>query len=343
MLCPNVKHNLSWKLPGFVYPCNNITNFPQYTSVDALRNSEEYKNLVNDNDNDCRSQYCKRCWDKESLGQVSKRQTDLQFHRIYSKINPEYLKVDGAIGNTCNSQCTICGPESSTMWQKLVPRFLPIQNKELWDVVEQAKSNLVQLDFGGGEPWLNEVERQQNLLQNLVDLDYAKNIKLRYNTNASVYPRKLISYFKKFRQVEITFSIDDIEERFEYNRWPLKWNVVLRNISRLKKLQQQYPNIVLTINYTVSCWTFHRTELFTQWANDIGLNSVNFNILVIPDVFSIYSLPKKLSSATPFDNLVGTAPIENWQQKFLYENSVIDEFRGTNWKAVFPELLELVE
>ena len=345
MQCSNLTHNLSWKSNGKVNPCNNLTKFPEYRSVHDMRESVEYLDLLDDHSNNIKSSYCQRCWDKESLGLTSKRQSDNRLGSVYSKIDSNYLKIDAAVGDVCNAACRICGPSSSTMWQKIIP----IQENStvppsIWSEAEQQIEHIIQLDFGGGEPWANAVAEQINLLESIIKLNRQGLVKLRYNTNGSLWPTRLIQTLEKFRQVEITLSIDDTEDRFEYNRWPLQWKTVESNIKKFVDLFHR-SNIKITVNFTVSIFTWQRAEQFKSWAHDHGLEFVNFNILTDPWVYSIKSLPveiKKNLPATFFDNIVASDPKENWQETFLEITQTLDQQRNQSFKETFPELRKLL-
>lgn len=343
MLCPNVEHNLSWKVTGSVSPCNNIVGFPKFFSVRDMLDSKEYKSLLQDNINNAKSAYCTRCWDKETLNLKSKRQSDLLLHNIQSSFRQDYLKIDSAIGDKCNAACTICGPYSSSTWQKFIPINSYENKSELWNVCTNHADRLIQLDFGGGEPWLNAVDEQIQLFESLIERNLNKRIKIRYNTNGSVFPKKLLNLLTQFQEVEITLSLDDIESRFEYNRWPLKWAFVEKNINRLKELREKYKQIRLTVNFTVSVFTWHRVEKFLKWAKVNDLTEVNFNILSTPEVFSIKSLPHKFKSInTQFDELVSSHPMPDWEQVFLRTVTELDTVRNISWKTAFPELVAIL-
>ena len=352
MLCSNPLHNLSWRVDGSVTPCNNLSNWPKFFSVDSMRTSTCYQKLVHDNQNGIQSSYCVRCWDKESLNLNSKRLSDNQQHQIYHKIDNNYLKIDAAIGSTCNAACRICGPDSSSLWQYENKKFLdipliPKATMDLWQTIDQNQLHILQLDFGGGEPWLNDVDQQIGLLTRLRDSGQARFVKLRYNTNGSVYPKKLIDLLQNFREVEITLSIDDTDNRFEYNRYPLKWSRVKRNLEKLQTLAQTYSNIVLGINYSVSVFSFLYTDEFTGWAQKNKFDRINWNIVNSPSIYSIKFMPPKakdnLDKSNMFYNLVSQTPLADWQDKFDLTTKKLDAQRKQNFARTFPELVAILK
>jgi organic radical activating enzyme len=345
MLCSNIIHNLSWKSNGRVNPCNNLLGFPEYTSIAEMRECPNYQQLLTDHINHVQSPYCQRCWDKESIGLNSKRITDNQLDAVYNKISPDYIKIDAAIGDVCNAACRICGPDSSTMWQKIIPTWTNLNiAPSIWDEAGKQLDHIVQLDFGGGEPWANAIPEQINLLESIIKQGNHKLVKLRYNTNGSLWPTRLIELLKNFREVEITLSLDDTESRFEYNRWPLKWSTVETNIKKFVELKSKF-NIKITINFTVSVFTWQRAEEFKLWATSHGLEFINFNILHDPWVYSIKSLPdeiKKIMPATIFDNIIGTDYQPTWKETFVEITQRLDQQRNQSFENTFPELRNLL-
>ena len=344
MLCSNVEHNLSWRFDGLVSPCNNMQGFPAFATVEQLRNSAEYQALLDDHRSGKQSNYCQTCWNKEALALTSKRQSDNLVGEVYQAIEPNYLKVDAAIGDVCNAACRTCGPTSSTLWQQeqgIIP-IKPEKVEVFWKVIDNNLDCVLQLDFGGGEPWLNDIDQQIDLCQRLIDQGRAKHVKLRYNTNCSLYPKKLIDFFPYFRSVELTLSIDGTEEQFEYARYPLKWTKAYENVQRLIELEQAHKNIVLTVNYTVSVLTFLYAEKFLEWSRGVGLPRVNWNFVYHPAVYSITSMDQeaktKLPESAMFYDLIATKNVPNWRQDFLELTDKLDKQRKQSLKQSLPEL-----
>lgn len=348
MLCHNIEHNLSWNVNGKVKPCNWLDTFPAHDTIEDMLSSEAYRQLKHDNCDNIKNYHCQKCWDKESLGQQSKRLSDNRLASAYKKINSSFVKIDAAIGSRCNAACVICGPSSSTLWQKeLHGKVYSLRpNTILWSEIQKRQNDIVQIDLGGGEPWLNDVEQQLSVLSDLVQKGLAHKIKLRYNTNGSIYPKQFVELFDKFRAVEITLSIDDKEDRFAYNRWPLQWSEVLANLSKLVDLEKNCTKIRLTVNYTVSVFTFLYAQEFAQYSHILGIPRVSWSVLHTPLEYNIKSMPEHLkqrcSQSNIFYSLLAVNPIPDWKQKFLSLVKDNDARRGTNFENTFPELYSLI-
>ena len=76
------------------------------------------------------------------------------------------------------------------------------------------------------------------MLKFSADNGFAENIEIHYNTNGTHFPEEFIETWKKFRKVEIAFSIDNLGERFEYERSGAKWEEVEANIQRFHALKK---------------------------------------------------------------------------------------------------------
>ena len=83
---------------------NNILEFWQ---------SDTRKQIINELDNNIKHVGCNSCFEKESTGNKSARQ---EFNELFAnmqiKDNPQILIIKP--GNTCNSACRTCVPETSS-------------------------------------------------------------------------------------------------------------------------------------------------------------------------------------------------------------------------------------
>jgi len=72
---------------------------------------------------------------------------------------------------------------------------------------------------------------------------------LHFNTNGSIFPKHLMPWLQKFKQVDISVSIDNIDARFEYERGG-SWQEVEKNIKLFKNVSTANFNISImpTIN-----------------------------------------------------------------------------------------------
>jgi MoaA/NifB/PqqE/SkfB family radical SAM enzyme len=246
---------------------------------------------------------CQRCWDEENSGRASKRinskirLSDMINDVDFSKTTSDNLIfLDLKLGNICNLKCRICGSWSSSKWVKeevdYVPKehrkqhqayqFLkqgawPRESEKFWNEIEVLLPKIRYLEFTGGEPFL--IDQHFNLLERAVDLGYSKQIEIHYNTNGTVFPAKH-HLWKWFKHVEIAFSIDNTEERFEYERYGAKWDEVQENIRKFNDVRSNKLSTQL-------CWTANIQNVYylpeiCEWISKQTFDHVFFNRLHDP-------------------------------------------------------------
>ena len=148
-------------------------------------------------------------------------------------------------GSICNLACVTCGPEASTRWQhELGMPIVPGNPREIdQEIIIKAKT-MTGIVIGGGEPMLNH--SSESMLEHL-NSDQQINI----HFNGTILPKQsFLDKSERFTHIRYCFSIDGIGERFEYLRWPAKWNTVVDNILWL--VDTAPPNVDFSVNITAS-------------------------------------------------------------------------------------------
>lgn len=254
---------------------------------------------------------CNRCWNEEAAGRISKRQnswyrlkhlvTDIDFTR---SDDGKLLFLDLKLGNICNLKCRICGSFSSSKWaqeeldiypdnttarQNLKLGRWPRESAEFWDDLNSYISNIRYMEFTGGEPFL--IDEHFDLLQCAVDNGLAKDIEIHYNTNGTTFPQRGLELWQHFKLVEIALSIDDIGQRFEYQRYGANWDVVQNNLQKFRELRKNSNNIKLQLCLTVNVFNIWNLKEICKWIPKQKFNFVYFNVLHDAWYFSIRSLP----------------------------------------------------
>jgi MoaA/NifB/PqqE/SkfB family radical SAM enzyme len=261
---------------------------------------------------------CRRCWNEESAGRTSKRMNSIVRLREmlgaesidFSSDDGKLIFIDLKLGNICNLKCRICGSFSSSKWaqeeieiqkewptnykntlpyQHLQKGQWPRKNNDFWTNMNLLLPHIRYFEFTGGEPFL--IKEHFELLRKAVELDYAKNIEIHYNTNGTNFPMEGLELWPHFKLVEIAFSIDDVNERFEYQRYGAKWDEVNANIQKFQELKRNNVNIVLQHCLTVNVFNiYYLTDIF-QWMQKQHFDSIYFNVLHDAWYYSIRSLP----------------------------------------------------
>jgi glutamate-1-semialdehyde 2,1-aminomutase len=166
----------------------------------------------------------------------------------------------------------------------------PRENPTFWNEIDQVVDQIRYIEFTGGEPFM--IQEHFDMLQGLIDRGIAGNIEIHYNTNGTQYPEDADAIWKHFKLVEIAFSIDDIGERFEYQRTNAVWKEVCRNIGWFKTLQEHYSNIRLQVCSTVNVFNVLYLDKLAQWIDQQSFDFVYWNMMHEAYYFSIGTLPE---------------------------------------------------
>ena len=247
---------------------------------------------------------CQRCWDEEAAGRTSKRiNSKIRLKEYYDRVDfqnvdPDQLWfIDLKLGNICNLKCRICGSWSSSKWAKeeidYIPELLdrkthlayiylkngawPRESEVFWDNLKTLLPNVKYFEFTGGEPFL--IEQHFDLLRYAVEHGYSKNIEIHYNTNGTVFPEQA-ELWANFKHVEIAFSIDNVDDRFEYERYGADWDLVQDNIAKFSAMRSSKISTQLCTTMNIQN-VYYLPEL-CDWISTQTFDHVYFNMLHDP-------------------------------------------------------------
>ena len=253
---------------------------------------------------------CFRCWNEEDVGRTSKRMhtqvrlKELRHEVDYTNLQPDQLWfLDLKLGNICNLKCRICGSWSSSKWAEeeinyvkdlktpaqkkthLAYTFLqqgawPRKSPLFWENLKQLLPKIKYFEFTGGEPWL--IQEHIELLKYAAAQGYSKNIDIHYNTNATQWPEDLVEIWRDFGRVDIAFSIDNVGNRFEYERYGSNWTTANSIIDSVHGMQLLYPNITTQLCFTVNIQNVYYLDELLAWADTKNFGSIYFNLLQSP-------------------------------------------------------------
>ena len=279
--------------PGKVFCCC-LHEGAKVTTPDDIWNDPYLKNIRTKFDRGEIPEECKGCIENEkhSDGRSSRRidanKRWLEIHdnyEDYEKSDAPY-KLDFWVGNICNLACPTCTSYYSSTWNSLMQRPAGrgrnhrnnIPPKEWKPIIEDPPNidfkNLEWLHFNGGEPLLTDTHFRT---LNKIPKEYRKNIRVEYNTNGTI-PVDINDdkwkIFKEFGAVNLTFSIDGIEDTFEYVRWPAKWNKVRDNIDvwAEQAINQDWKNnnwfITFGFNIVKSAYNYDKMDETFEYINN---------------------------------------------------------------------------
>ena len=360
---------------GEIKPCckfrPDLENWKKFYIQDGVKtytSSEEILNLRKQFLEGKKPAGCVRCWKDEAAGYPSKRQIDYnnftaELDRYDLSSQDRILFFDIPMGNFCNLKCRICNPGASTTWIKewkdlFGEKFKTQdwhQNPKVWnDLISYTKDSL-EIHVSGGEPFLYDTSTHLDLLDSLIQSNSSKNIKLHYNTNGTVFPKE--DYWKKWKSfswVDVSLSIDDMEQRFEYNRHPANWDTVKENLLQYRNRIVMRKNMQLSISTTVSAFTIFYLEEFFDFmsANHIPepwLGRLNhphyYRASVFPD-----HVKEKIREKLQNSKYKNIQKIVSWLDdddskqldNFLKYVDLHDQYRKENFQQIFPELYAML-
>jgi len=328
-------------------------------------------------------QTCRKCWNEERAGRTSKRMHTLDRlkHNIsdteWTADAKPLMFLDLKLGNICNLKCRICGSWSSSQfaaeelnqlpheerktsfpYQMMRAGAWPQENQSFWNEIDSVLEDIRYIEFTGGEPFM--IAEHFSMLQGIVDRGIAHQVEIHYNTNGTQYPEQAPEIWRHFRTVEIAFSIDDLGQRFEYQRTNAVWSEVEQNIARFRDLKAQYPNIRLQCCSTVNVFNVRYIDQLAHWLEHQGFDYVYWNMMHDSWYFSIATLPDSAKAEIILHLENATVPAQ-WREEFdricdfMRRGASTDGFmlrmkvrdldrkRGQNLAVVEPEFASLIE
>ena len=329
-------------------------------SISEVMNSDAMENLRKQFLNGEKPVSCSSCWKEEAVGKTSKRQHMWLKAGTYGEvqiknniIEPRF--IDLKLGNICNLKCRICSPQSSSQWTndmiKLDPNrkdywkkfnrdgLWPRQPNKFYEDLEKHIHSIRFFEITGGEPLM--IKEQFSVLRKCVEAGVANKIEIHYNTNGTQYPEEAVKdIWPHFKRVEIAFSIDDIEKRFEYQRHPAVWSEVDANIKKF--MNSGLKNLSTQICTTLNFFNIWNIDELAYKVKEWNPNFWYINILHHPVEFDIQQIPRELKVQI-IDKLKKT---EIYQQEIQTAIDYINgepDYRINDWKKVITEKIKSID
>jgi|11_taG_2_1085331.scaffolds.fasta_scaffold00339_14 radical SAM protein with 4Fe4S-binding SPASM domain len=285
-------------------------------------------------------------------------------------------------GNRCNLKCRICGIHNSSTWTK--DHYILKENKNIkfkdsfafnytqqcnwvddpnfWNDVTQL-DEIRDLHFMGGEPFM--VLEHFQLLEKLVASRDCSDITIRYNTNGTYYPTdEQWKLYTNFKHVKFQISIDDVAQRFEYQRKEAKWDQVKENLKKFKAVKllsnslkgklQLGALVDPTVN-TLNIFYLDTIEKqFKELGYPLGSHADHFVFSGIHDIRNLPTNIKHVINEKYKDSDSKWTPAvldymwtknqdpEQWKL-FIKITKRLDKIRNESFKDVFPEFYNLLK
>lgn len=325
-------------------------------SIDEIVNCDNFKQIRLDMINGKVPPACEGCHLTEKNGGTSKRQFETNRNLDHAgltekdgSIAVDIRHVELRLGNYCNLKCRSCNADSSTSWIKdyyalkdkvnlssgyhwiksnPVFNFEWTEDDDFYRKLIDAAPNLEQIHISGGEPFL--VPKHFGLLEKLIE-ENRTDIEIHYHTNLNYKFEKIkpaLDLLTNFKEIHMSFSIDDIKERNSYIRSLSDWDLMIEN---LRLITENYK-FIFRITQTVSAYNFMYIEELTQYLKNERINiPLKFNHVHSPD----YLMPTVLSKdmrRSKIDSLIGQISEFNYYDLYGHyynseENGLLDYFK----------------
>lgn len=341
--------------------------------------SDEFNALRESFGNNEKNPICNRCWNQEEHKNASLRKRLLTQGGMFKKgellefVNSKYttgpVQMNLMTSNKCNLRCRVCRASSSvtfnaegreyekklkrkTIYTSDSPKPQSYSEEQINDIY-RLSGNLQRLEFYGGEPLLDEPTL--TLLERLVEAGRSQDIVLFYNTNGTVKPtEKHFELWNKFKAVEFNFSIDDIGDRFTYNRYPGKWSDLLSTVNTIRSHPWQVPTKFLSICTVGSLNVYYLPEILTELER-MGLPSFLNNVFA-PSYYCVEHLPtaikeqiinklltyKDVAKVQFIINMLKSPENLGVWSEFKYWTKEKDAYRKENFAEACPEYYKII-
>lgn len=266
---------------------------------------------------------------------------------------PVYIEL--SIDNRCNAACLSCSDSFSSTWIEQNKKFniktvddYPDPQDDA-NVVERLFQHInleyaKEFNIQGGDPIISHTTPL--VLKRLIDMGIAHDISISFVTNASTpLSEELTEILAQFKAVHFSLSLDGIQDRFEYLRYPLKWKKVLRTIDTINNLSTAR----FSINSTINPLNIFYIDELQEWAsNNFRDKNIKINMPLCMGTMSLAALPnsakeflKPLHVDRPALHLaLITRSREQEIHDFLNYLKIWDGNRKNSWKSMFPRALE---
>jgi MoaA/NifB/PqqE/SkfB family radical SAM enzyme len=201
--------------------------------------------------------------------------------------------------------------------------------------------------FWGGEPLMGDAHIK--FLKELKEKNILKNCRIQYNTNGTHrVSEEVLSLWSEAHLVELYFSIDDIDERFNYIRTGADWDEVKSNLDWFK--ENLPSNHLLYVNVVWSYLNVYYLPELYNWFNE------NFNETLSGDPIKVnrqhafgvchvdtltqeqYKHLEEKLSGPEFKPILKEIKIgSDISLKFKEYINKLDTIRNMNYRKTFPE------
>ena len=299
---------------------------------------------------------CNQCKNIELTNQHSMRTGMLDNFGVKQNLSGPQ-RIDLMFDKSCNLACRICGPDSSTLWQKHLTQN-NIKSYKIENYNSSAEqiilalskldlSNLKMVVMCGGETLMGA--NYWKVAEYIATTGIPQQITLSFQTNGTqTINEKYYDLINRFHLVKLNISLDGVKEKFNYQRWPADWQQVVSNIFALR--ESLPTNVMFLIEETISIFNLYYQEELSMWVeknfstNRLG-DMVNHTRHFAQGSYGLHNLTYEYIDALQKKNLL------NYVNDDFVENPIeiksmistikqFDLIRNEDFSKIFPEVAE---
>ena len=365
--------NIEVSSRGDILPCCKYTTSesdPKFNlnthQFDDYYHSDFLKQIKKDFTQNTWPAGCERCRQEEHNNIPSKRQLDQdrwgEHYQKYQLDSDQLLTADLVFGNTCNLKCITCASVDSSLWREEYRKIYNIDHahmradrNDLVQLLIDHAPNIIHLDLSGGETFLSGVPEQKNMLKHYIESGQASKITLHYVTNATIFPDdEWWELWSHFREIDIQLSLDGIQSRYEYIRYPASWTVAVDHATQYILKEKQLHNVVLSVSHTVSAYNVFYLDEFFSWCYNQGLpkpylnrvcNPAHMRPGVWPNKQMIIDrlLQSQYQEVRGWVEMIRNVDDSEHYEEFCQRLHQHDQYRGLDFSKVFPEMASYIK
>lgn len=370
------------KFKGKLHHQGNVLSASTHSILDAW-NSDSLQNHRKKLINNERPDECSFCWEQEALGLNSMRILQNGHYENLYKINRlvliekfqkgqlDLLRLHLRMSNKCNLKCRICSPSNSSVWAVESGEFkhkkpVSYYTKDNWKALNKLFPTLRYINILGGEPLV--LEENIRLLKLIVKAKYNNKIEVEFATNGTIFSKEICKLYLKFKKAKILFSVDDLGNRFNYQRKNASFDRVWGNIKKYQNFFKKQPSISYTICITVSLFNvYYLPKLLEEIYRSFPDMHIILNILHDPEEMAIWNIDdavkreiQTLLFAIPeyirahlrekcSGEIADIIAVMNGRSRndltpsFINAVKHVDRIRGEVYENVFPEFWSLIK
>ena len=314
---------------------------------------------------------CANCSVPEEFNNTSHRITsNRQFGHLLDNMgdlvnNEDIFLWDVRFSNLCNLKCRMCGPQASTRIaeEQNVNNVLikPFSTQaDFFEFFIKHIDTATEFYFCGGEPLM--MEEHYRVLDLLIEHKKFDTV-LRYNSNMTTLcfkDKNVINYWKHFKQVKVSASIDAGWTQLSYIRHGANWKNIVDN---LKSIRYSVTHVEVILGVAVSILNaFHVFSMYKFLVEHQLIKAHEIYFIPVHGNMSLTCLPPALkekvtdywhselsnikeqnvlNSGMALLNEMNSTDNRHMLSNFITEIKDIDTKRNENFLEVFPELKEI--